>query len=146
MALASGNEGHIIHAAAGTYNEGEAWAGNSSNRVVVAEGVGLVADDWPLQETVIQGASATAEGEADKYGNGTNAVRCAYVLDGGYVRGFKLTGGRTQRGNSSGVQRSGVGYPLLFFMIRFLVQVTISATEPWSIPTRKGRATVVALF
>ena len=62
-----------------------------------------------MQETVIQGASATAEGEADKYGNGTNAVRCAYVLSGGYVKGFKLTGGRTQRGNSSGVQRSGGG-------------------------------------
>ena len=109
MELATANASHVVHAAAGTYNEGEAWAGNSSNRVVVAEGVGLVADDWPLQETVIQGASATAEGEADKYGNGTNAVRCAYVFEGGYVKGFKLTGGRTQRANVSGVQRSGGG-------------------------------------
>ena len=109
MELASENAGHIVHAAAGTYDEGEARAGNSSNRVVVAEGVGLVADDWPLQETVIQGASATAEGEADKYGNGTNAVRCAYVFSGGYVKGFKLTGGRTQRGSSSGLDRSGGG-------------------------------------
>ena len=109
MELATENADNIVHAAAGTYNEGEAWAGYSSNRVVVAKGVGLVADDWPSQETVIQGASATAEGEADKYGNGTNAVRCAYVLEGGYVKGFKLTGGRTQRGSSSGVQRSGGG-------------------------------------
>ena len=107
MELATANAGNVVHAAAGTYNEGEAWAGSSSNRVVVAEGVGLVADDWPLQETVIQGASATAEGEADKYGNGTNAVRCAYVSSSGYVRGFKLTGGRTQRGDKTGARGGG---------------------------------------
>ena len=113
MELATANAGNVVHAAAGTYNEGETLFGDSSNRVVVAEGVGLVADDWPLQETVIEGASATAEGEADACGNGTNAVRCAYVCSGGYVRGFKLTGGRTQRGSSSGVARCGGGAALI---------------------------------
>ena len=94
MELATANADNIVHAAAGTYDEGEALASGCSNRVVVTAGVGLVADEWPLRETVIKGAADTTA-SADKNGNGTNAVRCAYVNNGGYVRGFKLTDGRT---------------------------------------------------
>ena len=107
MELATANAGHVVHAAAGVYNEGTAFAASCSNRVWVTKGVGLVADEWPLQETVIEGASATAEGEADKNGNGTNAVRCVCVEEGGYVKGFKLTGGRTQRGDKAGARGGG---------------------------------------
>jgi hypothetical protein len=97
MELAKENATNIVHAAAGTYDsfaEGEEYA-SANSRVTVKEGVGLVADEWPLKETVIKGASDTTSETADKYGNGPNAVRCVTVEKNGYVRGFKLTGGRT---------------------------------------------------
>ena len=96
MELATENAGHVVHAAAGTYDsfaEGAEYA-NTSNRVTVKEGVGLVADDWPLQKTFIEGALDTSE-NADEYNNGPNAIRCVYVKSGGYVRGFILRKGRT---------------------------------------------------
>ena len=92
MELATENAGHVVHAAAGVYDE-FAEGADARNRVTVKAGVGLVADEWPLKETVIKGARATVD--ADASGNGANAVRCVYVNSGGYVRGFKLTGGRT---------------------------------------------------
>ena len=90
MELATANKGHVVHAAAGTYDE-FAEGADARNRVVVKEGVGLVADEWPLQETVIKGALDSTE-DADANGNGPNAVRCVYVNDGGYVRGFSFCG------------------------------------------------------
>ncbi len=96
MELATENAGHVVHAAAGIYDEGEILAGGCSNRVLVAAGVGLVADEWPLQETVIKGVlDKTAD--ADTNNNGPVAVRCAYVKSDGYVRGFKLIDGRTNK-------------------------------------------------
>ncbi len=106
MKLATANAGHVVHAAAGIYDSGEAWAGSCSNRVVVTKGVGLVADEWPLRETVIKGAADTTA-DADSNGNGPAAVRCAYVSSGGYVRGFKLTGGRTDKGDKEGALGGG---------------------------------------
>ena len=106
MKLATANAGHVVHAAAGIYDAGEAWAGSCSNRVVVKKGVGLVADEWPLRETVIKGAADTTA-DADSNGNGPAAVRCAYVSSGGYVRGFKLTGGRTDKGDKEGANGGG---------------------------------------
>ena len=116
MELAAENAGHVVHAAAGIYDsfaEGEEYA-SARSRVTVKEGVGLVADEWPLKETVIKGASDTTE-NADKYGNGTNAVRCVWVKKNGYVRGFKLTDGRTQLENDSemGISENGGGAVLI---------------------------------
>ena len=107
MALATANADNVVHAAAGIYDEGEVWAGNCSNRVLVAQGVGLVADEWPLRETVIKGAADTVSADADEGGNGPAAVRCVAVARGGYVRGFKLTGGRTGLGTSNGATGGG---------------------------------------
>ena len=110
MELATENAGHVVHAAAGEYDsfaEGEEYA-SARSRVTVKEGVGLVADDWPLKDTVIKGASntdATSE-YRDKYGNGPNAVRCVWVNKNGYVRGFKLTDGRTSLTNGVGAGTS----------------------------------------
>ena len=110
MELATENAGHVVHAAAGTYDsfaEGDEYA-SARSRVTVKEGVGLVADDWPLKDTVIKGASntdATSE-YRDKYGNGPNAVRCVWVNKNGYVRGFKLTDGRTSLTNGVGTGAS----------------------------------------
>lgn len=104
MELATENAGHIVHAAAGTYDsfaEGEDYT-SAHSRVTVKAGVGLVADEWPLKETIIKGASDTTSETADKYGNGPNAVRCVTVMKNGYVRGFKLTDGRTSLTNFVG--------------------------------------------
>ena len=104
MELATANAGHVVHAAAGIYDsfaEGEEYA-NANSRVTVKNGVGLVADDWPLKETVIKGASDTTSETKDKYGNGSKAVRCVWVKRYGYVRGFKLTDGRTSLTNDVG--------------------------------------------
>ena len=93
MELASEDAGHVVHAAAGVYDS-FAEGADARSRVTVKSGVGLVADEWPLKETVIVGASDTTE-DADANGNGPHAVRCVTVSSGAYVRGFKLTGGRT---------------------------------------------------
>lgn len=115
MELATENAGHVVHAAAGIYDsfaEGEEYA-SANSRVTVKEGVGLVADEWPLKETVIKGAlDETSEGR-DDYGNGPNAVRCVTVMKNGYVRGFKLTGGRTDNTESAKAERTRGGAALL---------------------------------
>ena len=111
MELATENAGHVVHAAAGEYDsfaEGEEYA-SANSRVTVKAGVGLVADEWPLKETVIEGASDTTSETADKYGNGPNAVRCVTVEKNGYVRGFKLTGGRTDNTESAKAERKNGG-------------------------------------
>ena len=106
MELAKENAGHVVHAAAGIYKEfSEGHTGSS--RVVVKKGVGLVADEWPFAETVIEGAADTTSGEADMNGNGPDAVRCVYVNEGGYVKGFKLTGGRTAIGDGGNAPCGG---------------------------------------
>ena len=111
MELATEDAGHVVHAAAGTYDsfaEGEEYA-SANSRVTVKAGVGLVADEWPLKETVIKGASDTTSETADKYGNGPNAVRCVTVEKNGYVRGFKLTGGRTDNTENATAARTRGG-------------------------------------
>ena len=105
MELAKENAEHIVHAASGTYDKfSEGYT--ASNRVTVKEGVGLVADEWPLKKTIIVGASDTST-EADGNGNGPGAVRCVLVRSGGYVRGFKLAGGRTAKGTGTSARGGG---------------------------------------
>jgi len=91
IAKASGN---IIHAAAGVYDEGvmAPKEGTTSNRVVLATGVGLVATEGP-KKTVIVGKRS----EQNASGLGTDAIRCVNMSSaaGAYVRGFTLTGGST---------------------------------------------------
>lgn len=106
MELAKENAGHIVHAAAGIYKEFPEGV-TAASRVTVKAGVGLVADEWPFKETVIEGAKDTTSGEADQNGNGPNAVRCVYVNEGGYVKGFKLTCGRTKLGDSGAAPCGG---------------------------------------
>lgn len=109
MELASENAGHVVHAAAGVYDS-FAEGADARSRVTVKEGVGLVADEWPLKETVIVGASDTTE-DADANGNGPHAVRCVSVSSGAYVRGFKLTGGRTVLTPDSSARGGGASNP-----------------------------------
>ena len=88
--------GQTIHAAAGTYAEGVMGSTSGTAgfcRVVVPEGVALVADEG-AEKTFIVGAKASPE---DAWlalsGCGTNAVRGAYLGKNATLRGFTLTGG-----------------------------------------------------
>lgn len=106
MELATANADNVVHAAAGVYDS-FAEGTDERSRVTVKAGVGLVADDWPLQETIIKGASDTTSETRDKYGNGPKAVRCVTVNKKGYVRGFKLMNGRTSLTNDVGTSAQG---------------------------------------
>ena len=87
LATASGS---IIHAAAGVYDKG--FSGRygtlvTTNRVILAAGVGLVGDAGAA-ETVIEGVRNTGG-----YAYATNVVRCCYLKDGAWIRGFTLRNG-----------------------------------------------------
>ena len=101
------NAGDIVNAYPGTYDSGEMH--HAEDAPVAARGV--IAENVTLQavggvaETIIKGAPSTAP-DKDSNGHGTNAVRCLYVREGGCARGFKLTGGRTDRRYESGDTRA----------------------------------------
>ena len=108
MAIDGLTAGDVVHAAPGTYDEGEMWDGNNSNRVIVAKGVGLVADGGQA-ETIIRGRLGTET----TTGLGPDAVRCVRLSSDAWVRGFTITGGATRStpvsntNNGGGVYASG---------------------------------------
>ena len=91
MKLAS--SGDVVHAARGTYAEGfsQTMASNdhTTNRVIVAQGVGLVADEGP-EVTFIQGAKPSAGGNT-----GPDAIRCVTLQFEAWLKGFTLKDGAT---------------------------------------------------
>lgn len=109
--------GDVVHAAPGTYDEGSALHGKFvtaatdnaitvASRAVVPDGVTLVATGG-REVTFISGQAATRD--ADGYGCGPDAVRCAYLGAGARLHGFTLTGGRTGRIEASYDDRSAAG-------------------------------------
>ena len=94
MALPHLKSGEIVHAAAGTYDEGEVWNEGSdehmygSNRVAVVAGVGLVATNADV--TIIKGRP---HNEANPTGNGKAAVRCVFLNEGSWIENFTITNG-----------------------------------------------------
>ena len=109
------SSGDTVHAAAGTYAEGEAMTSDSDTpawnmraRVVVPNGVTLVADEGP-EETFIVGAPEPDFTKANEYGMGTNAMRCVYMRANAHLKGFTVTGGRTWW-NSDGFSDTAFGY------------------------------------
>ena len=94
MAIPELANGCVVHAAPGVYDEGAMYGGSASNRVNLISGVGLVADQGP-SVTVIKGAAAKGP-DASAAGHGLDALRCAHVEYGAWLKGFTLTGGHTQ--------------------------------------------------
>ena len=94
MAIPELANGCVVHAAPGVYDEGAMWGGSVSNRVDIGPGIGLVADQGPAV-TVIKGAAATGP-DASAAGHGLDALRCAHLGFGAWLRGFTLTNGHTQ--------------------------------------------------
>ena len=84
-------------------------------RMAVYPGVTFESRDGAAT-TIVMGASATGtvDVDVDGHGCGTNgAVRCAFVGDGGVLRGFTLRGGRTNNGNlpaNGGQDLQGIDY------------------------------------
>jgi len=105
-AMELAQSGDTVHAAPGRYEEGSYSNGVTQYRVVVPQGVTLAASGR-ADETFIMGASAPVGTVGrDAYGNGTNAVRCAYLGTGASLVGFTVTGGRTPNGGNGGALSS----------------------------------------
>lgn len=94
MAIPELANGCVVHAAPGVYDEGAMWGGSVSNRVEIGPGIGLVADQGPAV-TIIKGAAATGP-DASAAGHGLDALRCAHLGYGAWLRGFTLTNGHTR--------------------------------------------------
>ena len=106
MALPHLTSGEVVHAAAGTYDEGADWTeGGSeragSNRVHVVAGVGLVATNAAV--TFIKGTAA-----ANESGIGKASVRCVFLEAGSWVENFTITNGYA-RGKWSDYEGDGGG-------------------------------------
>ena len=101
--LASGD---IVHAAPGVYCEGtmvDSPETAATNRVIVKEGVGLVADEG-REVTAIEGYIP----EEEKWGS-TDPVRCVLMEDGAYVMGFTIRNGMACMGRTTGTVYGGFG-------------------------------------
>ena len=89
------SSGDTVHAAPGRYEEGSTQlSGGRPCRVYVKDGVTLVADEGP-ETTFIIGAPSPEPQDSYGLGLGTNGMCCVCVGRYGHVRGFTLTGGRT---------------------------------------------------
>ena len=108
-AMALVKYGDVVHAAAGVYNEGQT-TDNTSSRVSIPDGVGLVSD-MGAENTVIEGYTPVYydAGNEKKIG-GVGAIRCVLMSGTAYVKGFTLRNGATcpALGNAYGDNGGGV--------------------------------------
>ena len=87
-AMASGS---VVHAAPGVYTNGVM----NGYRVIVPEGVTIVADDGP-ENTIIKGAPAEGVAlDASPFGCGASAIRCVSLGEGAIVKDFTLMDGHS---------------------------------------------------
>ena len=92
MAIEGLTSGDTVHAAPGVYNEGGMENATGSNRVVVAAGVLLVADQGAAV-TTIEGKISTAEGNVN--GCAADSMRAVCMGSGAVLKGFTVTKGRS---------------------------------------------------
>lgn len=95
MAIPGLTSGDIVYAAEGSYTSETMENSSALYRVVVPQGVRLIASG-KAENTYIVGESSPVGTEGnDGLGNGPGAVRCAYLDKNAHIIGFTLTGGRT---------------------------------------------------
>lgn len=90
MAITGLAAGDTVHAAPGVYNEGGMENSCGSNRVIVANGVLLVADQG-ASVTTIEGKISTAEGNVN--GCAADSMRAVFMGSGAVLKGFTVTKG-----------------------------------------------------
>ena len=115
MAIEGLTSGDTVHAAPGVYNEGGMKNSCGSNRVIVAAGVLLVADQGAAV-TTIEGKISAAEGNVN--GCAADSMRAVYMNSGSVVKGFTVTKGRPNpssgnSGNGGGVYCQSPKYGLV---------------------------------
>ena len=99
-------EGDTLWVFPGVYAEGSASHNTEStaSRVVVSKNTSVISLQGP-EATIIMGESAPQD--ADEYGNGKDAKRCAYVGSNARLEGFTLTGGRIDHTTSGETFKNG---------------------------------------
>ena len=95
--------GDTVHAAAGSYTNKvmASPVGELAVRVVVPEGVALVADEGPESTFIVGEKDTSATAASGRDGCGTNAVRCVYLRNDSTLRGFTVCGGRVYGYNNN---------------------------------------------
>ena len=110
MAIPGLTSGDIVYAAEGSYTSETIEYSSALYRVVVPQGVRLIASG-KAENTYIVGESSPIGTEGnDDLGNGPGAVRCAYLDKDAHIIGFTLTGGRTPT-TARGAAASGRSVP-----------------------------------
>ena len=106
MAITGLKSGDTVHAAPGVYNEGGMKNSCGSNRVIVVNGVLLVADQG-ASVTTIEGKISTAEGNVN--GCAADSMRAVYLTGSAVLKGFTVTKGRPSFLSPSGNDGMGGG-------------------------------------
>ena len=89
------NSGDVVYAAPGRYDDKD----NGGYRVKIPSGVTLKASGAKEETFILGEAAPETATDCDASGNGTGAIRCAYMSADSRLVGFTLTGGRTPAGD-----------------------------------------------
>lgn len=116
LAMATTNinlkSGDTVHVASGVYSNGFVTVDARRFRAILPEGVTLLGDG--AESTIIEGAYDHANGTAESYWCGEDAVSCVRLSRGSVIRGFTLTRGRSSAFNKDkwggAVYASGIEY------------------------------------
>ena len=85
------NNGDIVYAAPGVYDNGEAVVDGIKYRVSIPAGTKLISTGT-RENTFLVGKADTTANAVN--GCGPDAVRCGYLAAGAEIHGFTITGGR----------------------------------------------------
>ena len=90
------SSGDVVYAAPGTYDE----LSDNGYRVRIPSGVKLIASGSKEETFILGEAAPDTAADRDSLGNGTGAIRCAYLNANARLVGFTLTGGHTPTGGN----------------------------------------------
>ena len=91
------NSGDVVYAAPGFYDD----LTDNGYRVKIPTGVKLIASGRKEETFILGEAAPDTAADRDSLGNGTGAIRCAYLNADARLVGFTLTGGHTPVGSQN---------------------------------------------